>query len=508
MDKALRASDELEKALVMRIEHEYGKETLKAIRDLKGFFRDVEALEQKKPPAWMDEAAQKRWKRRELDALVQKHRVESRVMEAIRTAGAIAAPLIWDFLAQVYRENASQTVEEAQEAHPQQSTAQRAEQYPQEPAQNTISRQSEPAQSTALQQPQHNFVPQQQREIEILLHDQQPPFSKIAFDNLQQAPALERRLRAEMRQAIINGEGQDKIRQRIQRVMQNGAYNARRIAQTERTRIQSQARWDVMRNAAAQGIPMEKMWIARMKNTRDSHADLNRRTAAVDEPFTTIWGNELMYPGDPSAPAREVINCHCVLKPVLGDKTLKGDRENAIMNVGGGDLTNEIATEIDDLTPCLRRVSDGQIVETRLEKIHPKKSNFNEWEFDWTIPEKEGYSVFALYANGDKNVQGLLATRIEKGYVDLSLVEASPENSPHNPHFPGKKKYEGVGGHLFAEACKQSVESGNDGYVAFTAKTSLINHYQNVLGATVIYGQRMQIDEEAASALIQKYFGR
>ena len=496
MDKALRASDELEKALLMRIEHEYGKETLKAVGDLKGFFRDVEALERKKPPVWMDEAAQKRWKRRELDALVQKHRVESRVMKAIRTAGDIAAPLIWDFLARVYGENASQTVEEAQKVQARQGLAQNA----MHEHENTV-------QSTT-QQPQQNFVPQQQLEIEILLHDQQPPFSKIAFDNLEQAPALERRLRAEMRQAIINGEGQDKIRQRIQRVMQNGAYNARRIAQTERTRIQSQARWDVMRNAAAQGIHMEKMWIARMKNTRDSHADLNRRTAKVDEPFTTIWGNELMYPGDPNAPAREVINCHCVLRPVLGDKTLKGDRKNAIMNVGGGDLTNEIATEIDDLTPCLRRVSDGQIVETTLEKIHPKKSNFNEWEFDWTIPEKEGYSVFALYANGDKNVQGLLATRIEKGYVDLALVEASPENSPHNPHFPGKKKYEGVGGHLFAEACKQSVESGNDGYVAFTAKTSLINHYQNVLGATVIYGQRMQIDEEAASVLIKKYFGR
>lgn len=497
MDKALRASDELEKALVMRIEHEYGKETLKAIGDLKGFFRDVKALERKKPPVWMGEAAQKRWKRRELDALVQKHRVENRVIKAIRTAGAIAAPLIWDFLARVYGENASQTVEEAQKAQARQGLAQ-----------NAMPEQVNQVQSTTQKQPQQNFVPQQQREIEILLHDQQPPFSKIAFDNLEQAPALERRLRAEMRQAIINGEGQDKIRQRIQRVMQNGAYNARRIAQTERTRIQSQARWDVMRNAAAQGIPMEKMWIARMKNTRDSHADLNRRTAKVDELFTTIWGNELMYPGDPNAPALEVINCHCVLRPVIGDKTLKGDRENAIMNVGGGDLTNEIATEIDDLTPCLRRVSDGQIVETTLEKIHPKKSNFNEWEFDWTIPEKEGYSVFALYANGDKNVQGLLATRIEKGYVDLALVEASPENSPHNPHFPGKKKYEGVGGHLFAEACKQSVESGNDGYVAFTAKTSLINHYQNVLGATVIYGQRMQIDEEAASALIQKYFGR
>lgn len=302
MDKALRASDELEKALVMRIEHEYGKETLKAIGDLKGFFRDVEALERKKPPVWMDEAAQKRWKRRELDALVQKHRVESRVMKAIRTAGAIAAPLIWDFLARVYGENASQTVEEAQKAQVRQGLAQ-----------NAMHEHVNTAQNTTQQQPQQNFVPQQQREIEILLHDQQPPFSKIAFDNLQQAPALLRRLQSEMRQAILNGEGQDKIRQRIQRVMQNGAYNARRIAQTERTRIQSQARWDVMRNAAAQGIPMEKMWIARMKNTRDSHADLNRRTAKVDEPFTTIWGNELMYPGDPNAQAREVINCHCVL---------------------------------------------------------------------------------------------------------------------------------------------------------------------------------------------------
>lgn len=306
MDKALRASDELEKALVMRIEHEYGKETLKAIGDLKEFFRDVEALERKKPPVWMDEAAQKRWKRRELDALVKKHRVESRVMKAIRTAGAIAAPLIWDFLARVYGENASQTVEEAQKAQVRQGLAQ-----------NAIPEQVNPVQSTTQQPPHQNFVPQQQREIEILLHDQQPPFSKIAFDNLEQAPALLRRLQAEMRQAIINGEGQDKIRQRIQRVMQNGAYNARRIAQTERTRIQSQARWDVMRNAAAQGIPMEKMWIARMKNTRDSHADLNRRTAKVDEPFTTIWGNELMYPGDPNAPAREVINCHCVLVPVV-----------------------------------------------------------------------------------------------------------------------------------------------------------------------------------------------
>ena len=52
-----------------------------------------------------------------------------------------------------------------------------------------------------------------------------------------------------------------------------------------------------------------------MRNTRDSHAALNGVAIPEDEKFRTIWGNELRYPGDPSAPAAEIINCHCVLIP-------------------------------------------------------------------------------------------------------------------------------------------------------------------------------------------------
>lgn len=61
-----------------------------------------------------------------------------------------------------------------------------------------------------------------------------------------------------MRQAILHGESTDKIAERIRRVMDNGAYNARRIAQMERTRIQSQARYEQMLQLAARGVRLQK----------------------------------------------------------------------------------------------------------------------------------------------------------------------------------------------------------------------------------------------------------
>lgn len=63
------------------------------------------------------------------------------------------------------------------------------------------------------------------------------------------------------------------------------------------------------------GLTIVNEWSTRMVNSRDSHAALDGEKKPQGEPFHTIWGNDLLYPGDPSAPAREVINCHCVLVP-------------------------------------------------------------------------------------------------------------------------------------------------------------------------------------------------
>mgnify|MGYP000932874301 CR=1 FL=1 len=50
-------------------------------------------------------------------------------------------------------------------------------------------------------------------------------------------------------------------------------------------------------------------------DVRDSHAGLNGKTYPIDERFP----NGLLYPGDPSGPAGETINCRCDLVAGMGD---------------------------------------------------------------------------------------------------------------------------------------------------------------------------------------------
>jgi hypothetical protein len=79
----------------------------------------------------------------------------------------------------------------------------------------------------------------------------------------------------------------------------------------------------------------------------------------------------------------------------------------------------------------------------------------------------------------------------------MDLLESSPFNI-------GKTKlYEGVAGNLVAYACKLSFQKGYDGFVAFTAKTQLIEHYEKTLGAFHFKNQRMIIETTASKILVE-----
>jgi hypothetical protein len=66
--------------------------------------------------------------------------------------------------------------------------------------------------------------------------------------------------------------------------------------------------------------------------------------------------------------------------------------------------------------------------------------------------------------------------------------------------------YEGVAGNLVAYACKISFHNGFGGYLSFTAKTKLIDHYIKTLDAYHFGGHLMIINTIAAKKLIDKYF--
>ncbi|MBQ7796822.1 MAG: hypothetical protein IJ374_09730 [Lachnospiraceae bacterium] len=156
---------------------------------------------------------------------------------------------------------------------------------------------------------------------------------------------------------------------------------------------------------------------------------------------------------------------------------------------------------IDRLTECLVERSTGRTVETKyIKRENPiKKREYSGWKFDWDITMKNGYSIYELFVEGNDIVQGRISLKIEGGVVNIDIVETAPHNFGH------EGKYEGVGGHLFAIACKISFDAGCDGVVAFDAKSSLVEYYKKELGAIEIYPRRLVIFEDAAQKLLDQY---
>lgn len=161
---------------------------------------------------------------------------------------------------------------------------------------------------------------------------------------------------------------------------------------------------------------------------------------------------------------------------------------------------------IDRLTNSILNTISGDSFQTeviRLGKSDLKNiSKTKGWNFNWKKEfddiRKEVYKLTIV--NNPGIIQGLLSISIEQDHVFIDLLESAPFNI-------GKSKiYEGVAGNLVAYACKISFQKGFEGFVAFTAKTKLIAHYEKTLGATHFKNQRMIIETHASRILVEKYF--
>jgi len=124
------------------------------------------------------------------------------------------------------------------------------------------------------------------------------------------------------------------------------------------------------------------------------------------------------------------------------------------------------------------------------------------WQFTWMSEVKASErEVYQLVIPGANEIQGLISLGKSEGFYEMNLVETAPQNYGKN------KKFSGVLRCMAAFACKKSFEAGFNGEVAFTAKTSLITHYEDTLNARLIYPpNRMAIFSEDAYKLVSLYF--
>lgn len=162
--------------------------------------------------------------------------------------------------------------------------------------------------------------------------------------------------------------------------------------------------------------------------------------------------------------------------------------------------------EVDKLTNSIQNSISGDSFTTdvsHLTKADLKQvTKKNGWAFNWkTELDDNTKEVYKLTISNNLNIiQGLLSLTIEPDHVYMDLLESAPFNRGRN------KLYEGVPGNLVAYACKISFQYGFDGYLSFTAKTKLIDHYIKTLDAYHFGGHLMIINTIAANKLIDKYF--
>ena len=142
--------------------------------------------------------------------------------------------------------------------------------------------------------------------------------SKGLYNHLgENVDMLKKHITAQVSRGISTGMTFNQIAKQLSMKMMGTYTNpkgslayAKRIARTEGHRIQCQSTMDACHNAKDRGADVVKVWDSTLDGkTRTSHAHVDNEIKELDEKFS----NGLMFPGDPSGGAAEVVNCRCAL---------------------------------------------------------------------------------------------------------------------------------------------------------------------------------------------------
>lgn len=119
-------------------------------------------------------------------------------------------------------------------------------------------------------------------------------------------------IRDNLASGVSDGESIDDLAARIDQLFLDQII-PNRSEVIARTEVISASNLGSRVGAIGTGLDLEQTWLAtRGPRTRDTHADADGQTVALDEPFA-VGDSQMMFPGDASlgASAGETINCRC-----------------------------------------------------------------------------------------------------------------------------------------------------------------------------------------------------
>ncbi len=120
-----------------------------------------------------------------------------------------------------------------------------------------------------------------------------------------------KKIASQLQSGLDKGEGLNKLTARVKETLGSNRARALRIARTQTAGAVGTGRHAGMKAAAVE----KRFWLtSRDTEVRDAHVKAEQKYSegiALDMPFI-VDGEQLMYPGDPSGSAKNIINCRCV----------------------------------------------------------------------------------------------------------------------------------------------------------------------------------------------------
>jgi hypothetical protein len=127
-------------------------------------------------------------------------------------------------------------------------------------------------------------------------------------------------LKKQLAEGVLNDESARQLQDRIKKAFNDGGLGdigtrAGRIARTETMKSSNFGNQTAFKQS---GVIDEKNWVPALINTRDAHKapGLLDNPVPIDGVFI-VDGEQMRYPGDSNGSAGNVVNCQCVVRPVV-----------------------------------------------------------------------------------------------------------------------------------------------------------------------------------------------